>query len=93
MSGLTGAVPIDFVVDSGADTSAVGLQIAKNLQLPLGTPAILNGMTGSEQVDRVKVATADARPKHGPQLELPVCGSPMLAATVSSASTRSPSSD
>ena len=43
------------MVDSGADTSAVGLRIARDLQLPLGTPAILNGMTARNLVDRVKV--------------------------------------
>jgi hypothetical protein len=43
------------VVDSGADSSVVGLGIARALQLPLGTPAILNGMTARNIVDRVKV--------------------------------------
>ena len=47
--------PYHFVVDSGADTSAVGLRIAENLQLPLSTPAIVNGMTARQLVDRVKI--------------------------------------
>ena len=42
---VNGRGPYHFIVDSGADTSAVGLRIARDLQLPLGTPAILNGMT------------------------------------------------
>ena len=42
---VNGRGPYHFVVDSGADTSVVGLRIAHDLQLPLGTPAILNGMT------------------------------------------------
>jgi len=52
---LNGRGPYHFIVDSGADTSAVGLRIARNLELPLGTPVILNGMTSRNIVDRVKV--------------------------------------
>ncbi|HWJ58856.1 MAG TPA: aspartyl protease family protein [Sphingomicrobium sp.] len=54
--GINGRGPYHFLVDSGADTSAVGLRIANDLQLPLGTPAILNGTTGRNIVDRVRVA-------------------------------------
>ena len=36
---VNGNGPYNFIVDSGADTSVVGLRIARNLQLPLGTPA------------------------------------------------------
>lgn len=49
--------PYRFIVDSGADSSAVGIGIAKQLELPLGTPATLIGMTGLNLVDRVKVAS------------------------------------
>lgn len=52
---VNGRGPYQFIVDSGADSSVVGLRIAKDLQLPLGTPAILNGMTSRNLVDRVKV--------------------------------------
>jgi hypothetical protein len=52
---VNGRGPYNFIVDSGADTSVVGLRIAKDLQLPLGTPAILNSMTARNIVDRVKV--------------------------------------
>jgi hypothetical protein len=52
---INGKGPYRFLVDSGADTSVVGLRIAKDLQLPLGTPAILNSMTARNIVDRVKV--------------------------------------
>nr|WP_283937845.1 retroviral-like aspartic protease family protein [Sphingomonas hankyongi] len=52
---VNGSGPYQFIVDSGADSSVVGLRIAKDLQLPLGTPAILNGMTSRNIVDRVKV--------------------------------------
>ena len=53
---VNGTGPYRFIVDSGADTSVVGLRIARNLQLPLGTPATLNAMTARHIVDRVRVA-------------------------------------
>jgi len=52
---VNGRGPYRFIVDSGADTSVVGLRIARELELPLGTTAILNGMTARNIVDRVKV--------------------------------------
>ena len=52
---VNGQGPYQFLVDSGADTSVVGLDIARKLSLPLGAPAILNGMTARHLVDRVKV--------------------------------------
>ena len=52
---VNGAGPYHFLVDSGADTSVVGLKIAQALQLPLGRPALLNAMTSRNIVDRVKV--------------------------------------
>lgn len=68
---VNGRGPYKFIVDSGADTSAVGLRIAHDLQLPLGTPAILNGMTSREVVDRVKVAELTLGPSTIHNLELP----------------------
>ena len=52
---VNGHGPYRFLVDSGADTSVVGLRLAQDLQLPLGTPVILNGMTARSIVDRVRV--------------------------------------
>ncbi len=52
---VNGHGPYHFLVDSGADTSVVGLRIARALKLPLTTPAILNSMTARNLVDRVKV--------------------------------------
>ncbi len=52
---VNGRGPYRFLVDSGADSSVVGLRIARELQLPVGTSAILHGMTGSARVDRVLV--------------------------------------
>src|SRR4051794_14549374 len=36
---VNGRGPYRFIVDSGADTSVVGLRLARELQLPLGRPA------------------------------------------------------
>jgi hypothetical protein len=52
---VNGNGPYRFVVDSGADTSVVGVGIARQLALRLGTPAILNGTTDRAIVDRVMV--------------------------------------
>lgn len=68
---VNGRGPYHFVVDSGADTSAVGLRIARDLQLPLGRPAILNGMTSRDIVDRVKVAELTMGPSSVHHLEVP----------------------
>jgi hypothetical protein len=68
---VNGRGPYHFVVDSGADTSVVGLRIARDLQLPLGRPAILNGMTSRNIVDRVKVAELKLGPSSIKDLEVP----------------------
>jgi hypothetical protein len=68
---VNGRGPYRFIVDSGADTSAVGLRIAHDLQLPLGTPAILNGMTAREIVDRVKIDQLNLGPSTIRDLEVP----------------------
>ena len=68
---LNGRGPYQFIVDSGADTSVVGLRIAAELQLPLGTPAILNNMTDSNIVDRVRVDELTLGPSTIRYLQLP----------------------
>jgi hypothetical protein len=68
---VNGRGPYHFIVDSGADTSAVGIRIAKDLQLPLGSPVILNAMTSRNIVDRVKVAQLTMGPSTIRNLELP----------------------
>jgi predicted aspartyl protease len=68
---VNGQGPYHFIVDSGADTSVVGLRIAQQLQLPLGTPAILNGMTARNLVDRVKVAQLNLGPSTISDLQVP----------------------
>jgi hypothetical protein len=68
---VNGRGPYHFVVDSGADTSAVGLGLARDLQLPLGTPILLNAITDRNVVDRVKVASLTLGPSTISNLELP----------------------
>ena len=68
---VNGQGPYRFIVDSGADTSAVGLRIARNLQLPLGTPAVLEGTTARNLVDRVKIDSLTLGPATIRNLELP----------------------
>lgn len=68
---VNGHGPYRFIVDSGADTSAVGLRIARELQLPLGTPVVLDGMSDRNIVDRVKVDQLTVGPSTIRDLELP----------------------
>jgi predicted aspartyl protease len=68
---INGHGPYHFLVDSGADTSVVGLHIARELQLPLGSPVILNGMTERSLVDRVKIDSLDLGPTAVQDLQLP----------------------
>jgi predicted aspartyl protease len=68
---VNGRGPYQFVVDSGADTSVVGLRIAHDLQLPLGTPVTLNNMTDRNIVDRVRVAELSVGPTTIRNLQLP----------------------
>jgi len=68
---VNGRGPYHFVVDSGADTSVVGLRIAREQQLPLGTPVVLNNMTDRNIVDRVKVDELTLGPSTIRDLELP----------------------
>ena len=68
---VNGTGPYNFVVDSGADTSVVGLRIARSLQLPLGRQAILHSMTSRNIVDRVKVDRLTLGPTTVRNLQLP----------------------
>ena len=68
---VNGRGPYRFVVDSGADTSVVGQRIARDLDLPLGTPVILNGVTARNVVDSVKIAELTIGSSRVPNLELP----------------------
>jgi predicted aspartyl protease len=52
---VNGRGPYKFIVDTGSDSSAVGLNIARGLRLPAGKPVILNGMTSRAVIGRVRV--------------------------------------
>jgi hypothetical protein len=68
---VNGRGPYQFIVDSGADTSVVGLRIARELQLPLGRQAILHDMTERNIVDRVIVDELNVGPSTTRDLQLP----------------------
>lgn len=68
---VNGTGPYRFIVDSGADTSVIGIGIAKELELPLATPAVVNGMTSRDIVDRVRVERLTLGPSTVHNLELP----------------------
>lgn len=69
--GVNGRGPYRFLVDSGADTSVVGLRIARDLELPLGTPAILNSTTARHLVDRVRIAELTLGPSVVRDIQVP----------------------
>jgi predicted aspartyl protease len=69
--GVNGTGPYRFVVDSGADTSVIGIRLARALDLPLGHPVMLNGVTESRNVDRVLVGSLQVGPSRFDNLELP----------------------
>lgn len=69
---VNGKGPYRFIVDSGADTSVVGERIAGSLALQPGSKVLLNGITASAWVDRVKVDELTVGPTSVWDLELPV---------------------
>ena len=77
-SRMTVAVQVDghgpyrFVVDSGADTSALGLATARMLRLPAAPRIMLHGMTASDMVDRVATAELKVGDSTISSLALPV---------------------
>ena len=69
---VAGHGPFRFVVDSGADTSALGMNAQRVLQLPATTQALLHGMTSSSIVPRVLAAELKVGDSTLRDLELPV---------------------
>ena len=72
--------PYRFFVDSGADSSVVSLRIARALQLPVGTPAILHSMTATSRVERVLVDELSFGPSTIRNLEIPALDEQHLGA-------------
>ncbi|HZU51936.1 MAG TPA: aspartyl protease family protein [Sphingomicrobium sp.] len=68
---INGRGPYRFIVDSGADSSAVGLAVAQSLQLPPAGEVLLNGTTSRELVPSVKVAALTLGSTTIRNLELP----------------------
>lgn len=69
---VQGRGPFRFVVDSGADSSALGASTQRILGLPSATQAILHGMTASSLVDRVMASQLKVGQSTIDDLELPV---------------------
>lgn len=69
---VAGRGPFRFVVDSGADTSALGLRTARALRLAAGTQVTLHGITDISVVDRVLVPELVLGQSVIRDLELPV---------------------
>ncbi|HSI19043.1 MAG TPA: aspartyl protease family protein [Sphingomonas sp.] len=69
---IQGHGPYRFVVDSGADTSVLGADVARSLQLPAVDPARVHGMTASALVDRVAVSELQVGQSTINDLQLPV---------------------
>ena len=68
---INGRGPYRFIVDSGADSSAIGIDITKQLDLPLSTPVVLTSTTGRNLVNRVMVDTLTFGPTTIHHLVLP----------------------
>ena len=69
---VNGQGPYRFVVDSGADTSVIGMNLAKSLAMPPSTPVTLHGVTGSAVVDRVRVDSLGLGQSVREDMDLPV---------------------
>jgi predicted aspartyl protease len=54
---VNGKGPYDFILDTGADESAVYAWFAKSLELPKGESRELSGATGSEQMTVTRLST------------------------------------
>lgn len=77
---IEGRGPFQFVVDSGADTSALGLSTQRILGLGPATQALLHGMTASKLVDRVFASELKVGQSRINNLALPVLRDEFLGA-------------
>ena len=67
---LDGSGPYDFLVDTGADRSAVSRQIASHLQLLKGRQARLHSVTGAAFVETAKVSRLQVSNQIAPSIEV-----------------------
>jgi len=54
---INGRGPFRFLVDSGADRSAIGARLAAALQLPSGAPVIVHGIAGASRHETARIET------------------------------------
>jgi len=69
---VNGQGPYKFVVDSGADTSAIGSALAGKLALPEAEKAVLHGITESKVIDRVRIDELQLGPTVTTDLDVPI---------------------
>ena len=69
---INGQGPFNFVIDSGADRSAVSAPVAERLKLERGADVMLHGVGGSALTPTAKVAFMTAGESHLKDAELPV---------------------
>lgn len=77
---LNGRGPYRFLVDSGADRSAVGSAVARQLALPQGGRVTLRGTAGSGRVDTVKLRRLEVGRSVREDLSVPVLSEANLGA-------------
>lgn len=54
---VNGQGPFDFLVDTGANSSVITIELADQLNLPRGAPSRLHSIAGAQSVDTAKVAS------------------------------------
>lgn len=68
---INGHGPYRFVVDSGADSSAVGAMVARDLALPVVDQATITTSTARQSIERVRVDSLSVGPTVIRDLKLP----------------------
>ena len=77
---VNGQGPFRFIVDSGADRSAIGAALAQRLALPPGRVVTLQGMAGASQVQTVIVDRLGLGESHVPGIAAPALPEQYLGA-------------
>lgn len=62
---VNGKGPYRFFVDSGADRSVIGAEIARRLDLPPGSPVLMQSVTGGSRVETVMIDSLKIGMKRG----------------------------
>ncbi len=69
---LNGSVQQVFVIDTGAERSAVSAELAQALALPPGRPVVVHGITAAEVTPTVELAQIEIGRRRFTDLTLPV---------------------